>query len=82
MTGEYDIETPTLRVNVYRRGELVAHVLCESADEAAAVVAQWEDADGVEYELEDLSARHDPSDVRAPEPDDIVAEADYRDGPA
>ena len=40
MTGEYDIETPALRVNVYRHGELAAQVLCESADEAADVVAR------------------------------------------
>jgi len=82
MTGEYDIETPALRVNVYQHGELVAQVLCESADDAADVVAQWEDGDGVECELEDLAARHRASDVLAPEPEDTIAEDEYRAGPA
>ena len=79
MTGEYDIETPTLRVSVFRHGRLVTRVLCESADEAADVVAQWEgDGDGIEYELEDLAARHGASDVRAAEAEDLIAEDEYR----
>ena len=82
MTGEYDIETPTLRVNVYRHGQLVAQVLCESADDAAGVVAQWEDGVGVECELEDLGVRHRASDVLAPEPEDAMVEDEYRLGPA
>ena len=45
MTGEYDIETPALRVNVYRHSQLVA------------------------------------SDVLAPEPEDTLAEEEYRAGP-
>ena len=81
MTGEYDIETPTLRVNVYRHRQLVAQVLCESADDAADVVAHWEDAEGIggiEFEVEDLGARHEPSDVLAAEPEDTVVEDEYR----
>lgn len=78
MTGEYDIETPTLRVNVYRHGRLVGRALCESVDDAADYVAQWEDDDGIEYEVEDLAAAHGASDVLAPEPDDIVTEDEYR----
>ena len=78
MAGEYDIETPALRVNVYEHGRLVTRVLCESADEAADVVALWEDAEGVVCELEDLAARHGASDVRAPEDADTVAEDEYR----
>jgi hypothetical protein len=78
MAGEYDIETPALRVNVYRHGRLVAHVLCESTDEAADVVAQWEDADGIEYEVEDLASRHGASDVRAAEPEDASPDVEYR----
>jgi hypothetical protein len=76
--SDYDIETPALRVNVYEYGRLIAHVLCESADEAADVVAQYEDTDGVVCEVEDLASQHGPSDVRSPEPEDIIVEDDYR----
>ena len=78
MTGEFDAGTPTLRVKVYERGHLVAAVLCESADEAAGVCAQWEDREGVESDLEDLSVRHGAFDVLAPEEDDTVPEDEYR----
>ncbi|HYL51328.1 MAG TPA: hypothetical protein VEZ15_05110 [Acidimicrobiia bacterium] len=77
MTGEYDIETPALRVKVYERGALVAEIPCESADDAADVVAQWEDVEGVKCELIDLAVRHDTFDILAPEPEDVVADDDY-----
>jgi hypothetical protein len=78
MNAEYDVETPVMRVNVYRGGRLVAAVLCESADDAADVVAEWEDVEGIECELEDLASRHGPCDVRTPEPEDFVGENEYR----
>ena len=76
----YNIETPALRVNVFEHGRLVGRVLCESAEEAADVAAQYEDADGIVCEIEDLAARHGPLDIRAPEPEDAVVEDDYRPG--
>ncbi len=78
MNGEYDTETPALRVDVYEHGQLVAQVPCESADEAADVVAQWEDVEDVECELVDLAVRHSASDVLAPEPEDVVTEDEHR----
>jgi hypothetical protein len=78
MTGEYDAGTPTLQVNVYERGRLVARVPCESADDAADVISQWEEREGVECELEDLSVRHGGGDVLAPEPEDVVDADEYR----
>ena len=78
MAGEYDIDTPTLRVKVYEHGELVAQVPCESTGEAADVVAQWEDVEGVECELEDLATHHRALDVLAPEPEDLVPQDEYR----
>jgi hypothetical protein len=42
MVGEFDVGTPTLKVNVYEHGELIAEVACESAAEAADVAAEWE----------------------------------------
>jgi hypothetical protein len=78
MGDEYDAGTPTLQVNVFQHGRLVAQVTCESADDAADVVAQWEDEEAVECELEDLAAHHRGDDVLAPEPEDVIADAEYR----
>lgn len=86
MTGEFDIGTPTLLVNVYEAGRLITRVPCESADEAAGVVKEWEALDGIECEVEDLGTHHQPEDVLAPEPEDAFesddSEADYGDGTA
>ena len=81
MTGEYDIETPALWLNVYEHGRRVARIPCESQEDAARVIEQWEDAEGIEWELEDFAARHDALDVLAPEPEDAIPEEEYR-GPA
>jgi len=78
MNGEYDIESPALRVDVYEHGRLAAQIPCESAEEATDVVAQWDDVEGVECELVDLAVRHDSFDVLAPEPEDVVADDEYR----
>ena len=79
MTGEFDIGTPTLVVNVYEAGRLLTRVPCESADEAVGVVAEWEALDRVQCEVEDLGTRHQPEDVLAPEPEDAF-EAEDRTG--
>jgi hypothetical protein len=78
MAGQYDSGTPTLQVNVYEHGHLVTTVACESAGEAADVVAQWEEQEGIECEVEDLSIRHGGADVLSPEPEDVLAEDEYR----
>jgi hypothetical protein len=78
MNGDYDIETPALRVDVYEQGRLAAQIACESADEATDVVAQWDDVEGVECVLVDLAVHHDSFDVLAPEPEDLVADDEYR----
>jgi len=78
MNGQYDTETPALRVDVYERGRLTAQIPCESADEATDVVAQWDDVEDVECELVDLSIRHGSLDVLAPEPEDVMTEDEYR----
>jgi hypothetical protein len=72
MTGDYDAGTPTLQVSVYEDGELVAQVPCESTEEAAGIVREWEEREGVECEVEDLAVRHGPDDVLAPEPEDSM----------
>jgi hypothetical protein len=72
MTGEFDVGTPTLQVSVYEHGELIARVPCESTDEAADIIAQWEERDGVQCEVDDLAVHHGPDDVLAPEPEDSL----------
>lgn len=55
-------QTPTIEVRVYLRGELIDTQLCETIDEATALVAAREETPGVECEVEDLSATtHDVS---------------------
>ena len=82
MAGEFDVGTPTLQVNVYKDGQLITQVACESAEEAAGVVEQWEAQEGVECVIEDLAVHHGPDDVLAPEPEDAYDEDDYRDDDA
>ncbi len=72
MVGEFDVGTPTLQVNVYEDGELIEQVACESAAEAAEVVTDREEREGVRCEIEDLAVHHGPDDVLAPEPEDSM----------
>jgi hypothetical protein len=53
-------ETPALEVRIYRDGVLVHSELCESEEDAAAVVEAWEQEPRTTCEVADLSAqRHD-----------------------
>ena len=62
--------TPTLEVRAYRDGTLFDRTLCESEEDAAVAVAAWEELDGVECVVEDLSA--DPeADSSMDEPVDV-----------
>jgi hypothetical protein len=49
-------QTPVVKVTVYEHQQVVEVRLCESAEEAAALVASLEENPGVECEIEDLSA--------------------------
>lgn len=69
-------ETPTVEVRVYRHGELVHRELCESEEQAALVIEEWSEMDGVECEVDDLSVRHEPGDILEPEPAELLDE-DY-----
>jgi hypothetical protein len=71
-------ETPTVEVRVYRHGELVHSELCESEEQAALVIEEWSELDGVECEVDDLSVRHEPGDILEPEPAEL-REEDYPD---
>ena len=48
-------DSPTVEVRAYRQGELIATELCLTVDEAAALVASWEETPGVTCEVGDLS---------------------------
>lgn len=72
MAGDFDVGAPTLQVNVYEEGRLIEQVACETATEAADVVSEWEERDGIQCEIEDLAVHHGPDDVLAPEPEDGI----------
>lgn len=61
-------ETPTVEVRVFRDGELIRRELCDSEDDAALVVDEWSEVDGIEVEVDDLTIVHRPGDILAPEP--------------
>lgn len=61
-------ESPVVEVRVFQNGRLVHVGRCESEDEAAGVAGQWEDLEGVEVLIEDLSARHQGDEILEPEP--------------
>ncbi|MGB5760647.1 MAG: hypothetical protein WBM50_27285 [Acidimicrobiales bacterium] len=76
-------ETATVEVKVYRDGHLVHTQLCESAEEAAALVASWEETPGTECLVEDLSATlHDESgmEVDGTGPDEMYPTTGPADG--
>jgi hypothetical protein len=77
VSPEYGTETPNVEVRVYRHGRLVAKELCEDGDRVADVLDAWAEVDGVECEVDDLSARHHAGDILEPESDEIDVEAGY-----
>ena len=67
-------DTPRIEVRVYRHGELVQRELCDSEEEATTVVEAWSELEDVTCEVDDLTVRHGPDDVLAPEPALLVDE--------
>jgi hypothetical protein len=51
---------PTLEVLIYHDGAIVQRELCESEDEASAIVDSWADREGVVCQVEDLRRSADP----------------------
>jgi hypothetical protein len=60
-------EAPTIEVRVFRHGTLVHQELVESEEQAALVVDEWAELDGVQCEVDDLSIRHHPGEILEPE---------------
>jgi hypothetical protein len=67
-------ETPTIEVRIYRHGELIRTELVESDEQAALVIEEWAEHDGITCEVDDLTVRHRPGDILAPEPADLREE--------
>lgn len=70
-------ESSTVEVNVFRDNELIHTELCESDEQAALVVEEWSELDGVRCEVDDLTVKHEPGDILAPEPALTDDEEDY-----
>lgn len=73
----YDTGAPTIEVRIYRNDQLMVRELCESEEEAAAVVEQWSDIENVYVLVNDLSARPGPGDILAPEELPMSDDVDY-----
>jgi hypothetical protein len=67
---------PAIEVVAFRDGREIARELYDTPDEAARAVDRWSESNGVVCQVDDLSARHRPSDVRDPAPDDARYDAD------
>lgn len=56
-------QTPTVEVRIFQRGELVHTELAESEVEAALLVEQWLEFDGVTCEVRPLTPTGAPDDA-------------------
>jgi hypothetical protein len=74
---EFGGEAPTVEVVVFRHGEQVHRELCESADAANDVVAEWVELDGVECVVDDLAVKHDVGEILEPDADEPFADDAY-----
>ena len=83
MTGSGD--TPTVEVRVFRHGVPIHDELVESEEQAALVVEEWAELDGVTCEVDDLSIRHRAGQILEPElaelPDEEADRRDSSDAP-
>jgi hypothetical protein len=68
--------SPTVEVIVFQHGHEIARELCESSEEAAVIVDWWNEQDGVECQVDDLSIHHCPDDILEPTADGFVEDAD------
>jgi len=54
---------PTVEVVVFQHGREVARQVCESTEEASSIVEWWNEQDGTECRVDDLSIHHRPDDI-------------------
>lgn len=57
-----------VEVRVYKGGQLADSRVCESEEDARALMAHWADAGDVDFEVDDLSTTHRPGDILEPDP--------------
>ena len=62
---------------VYRNGTEVHRELCETADAASDVVAEWAELEGVERIVDDLAVKHHMGEILEPVPDEPLADEAY-----
>lgn len=74
-------ESRTVEVRVYRHGVLTHRQLCESVEEADAVVDAWSELQGVEFEFDDLSVKHNPEEILEPSLSEPLGEEYPREEP-
>jgi hypothetical protein len=67
----------TVEVTVYRDGEVVHRELCESELDAEAVVEEWKEVDGTEFQVDDLAVHHRPTDILEPS-ESVTDDGDLR----
>ena len=53
----------TVEVVVFQHGREVARQACESTEEASLIVEWWNEQDGTECRVDDLSIHHGPDDI-------------------
>ena len=51
-------------MRIYDHDRLLARELCESEEDAAAVVERWSDVANLFVVADDLSTKHEPDDIR------------------
>jgi hypothetical protein len=64
----YDTGSPTIELRVYSGSRLLIRELCESEEDAQALVDQWSDVGNLFVIADGLGTAHGPGDVLAPEP--------------
>jgi hypothetical protein len=67
-------EYPTVEVVVFRHGSEVHRELCESTEQAAAIVDAWSEQEGVHCQIDDLAVHHTPDQILEPAPDVFVTD--------
>jgi len=69
-------EAPTVEVVAFRDGREVARELCDTPEDGALAVERLTQEPGVVCQVDDLSVRHRPGDIREPSPDEFRSD-DY-----
>jgi hypothetical protein len=77
-----DSTTPSLEIRVLRDGVVVHRELCETDDQADALVQAWSDTEGVVVEVDDVGRRAAPAGILEPRPWEVDAEDLVYEGPA